>query len=199
MTETDALYQHGYGRLERDRERAIVRYRRRLPHPPQKVWRALTEPEHLAAWFPTTIDGERGAGARLVFRFTDINLPPMDGELLVFEPPVLLELRWGPDLLRFELAPDSDGTALTFTATMTEFGKAARDATGWHTSLDLLACNLAGEAPSVAASNRWREVNGTYVQRFGPEASAIGPPQEWEQAQAGANVSRHADIPNRLR
>ena len=27
-------------------------------HPPEKVWRALTEPEHLAHWFPTTIEGE---------------------------------------------------------------------------------------------------------------------------------------------
>jgi uncharacterized protein YndB with AHSA1/START domain len=181
MTETDALDEQGYGRLERDRERAVVLYRRQLPHPPQKVWRALTEPEHLAAWFPTTIDGERATGARLVFRFTDMDLPPMEGEILAFEPPTLLELRWGPDLLRFDLAPDGDGTALTFTATMEKFGKAARDAAGWHTALDLLACGLAGEVPTAAASDRWREVNGTYVERFGPEASTIGPPEEWER------------------
>ncbi|MCW2567279.1 MAG: hypothetical protein JWN54_1376, partial [Mycobacterium sp.] len=36
-----------------------LRFTRRLPHPPQKVWRALTEPEHLAAWFPTEIRGDR--------------------------------------------------------------------------------------------------------------------------------------------
>ncbi len=35
-----------------------VRFSRRLPHPPEKVWRALTEAEHLAAWFPTTVEGE---------------------------------------------------------------------------------------------------------------------------------------------
>ncbi|WP_425570657.1 SRPBCC family protein [Nonomuraea rosea] len=31
-----------------------------LPHPPAKVWRAITQPEHLAHWFPAdvTIDGD---------------------------------------------------------------------------------------------------------------------------------------------
>lgn len=180
MTEIRAIDEQDYGRLERDHERAIVRYKRRFPHPPSRVWRALTEPEHLAAWFPTTIDGERVAGAQLVFRFTDMDLPPMEGEILTFEPPSLLEFRWGPDLLRFELAPDGEGTVLVLTATMQEFGKAARDGTGWHTSLDLLAYSLAGEQPSLTSSDRWRELNGAYIERFGPAASTIGPPEEWE-------------------
>lgn len=183
MTETGPINERDYGRLERDRERAVVRYERRLAHSPSKVWRALTEPEHLAAWFPTTIDGERAPGAQLVFRFTDIDLPPMKGEMLAFEPPSLIELRWGPDLLRFDLTPEGDGTALTFTATMEEFGKAARDGAGWHTCLDRLVCDLAGEQSPSRSSDRWREVSGTYVDRFGPEASTIGPPEEWERAQ----------------
>jgi uncharacterized protein YndB with AHSA1/START domain len=181
MTESGPADEQDYGRLERDHERAIVRYERRLAHPPSKVWLALTEPEQLAAWFPTTIDGERAAGAQLVFRFTGMDLPPMEGEMLAFEPPSLIQLRWGPDLLRFELVPDGEGTALTFTATMEEFGKAARDGAGWHASLDLLACCLADQQPPASSGNRWREVSGTYIDRFGPEASTIGPPEEWEQ------------------
>ncbi|HEY3829780.1 MAG TPA: SRPBCC family protein [Solirubrobacteraceae bacterium] len=181
MTETGAPEERDYGRLERDHERAIVCYTRRLPHPPSRVWRALTEPEHLATWFPTTIDGERAAGARLIFRFADMNLPPMEGEILAFEPPSLLEFRWGPDLLRFELVPDDERTTLVFTATMEEFGKAARDGAGWHTALDLLAYELSGEQPPVTSSERWHEVNGAYAERFGPEASMIGPPEEREQ------------------
>ena len=43
-----------------------LRFTRIFPHPQEKVWRAITEPEHLAAWFPTTVDGERKAGARLI-------------------------------------------------------------------------------------------------------------------------------------
>jgi uncharacterized protein YndB with AHSA1/START domain len=180
MTQTDADDEQDYGRLERDHDRAVVRYQRRLPHLPSKVWRALTEPEHLAAWFPTTIDGERAAGAQLVFRFTDMDLPAMEGEMLAFEPLSLLELRWGPDVLRFDLVPDGDGTALTFTATMEELGKAARDGAGWHACLDLLAYDLAGERAPLTSSDRWREVSSSYIDRFGPEVSIIGPPEEWE-------------------
>jgi hypothetical protein len=40
-------------------------FTRRLPHPPDKVWRAVTEPEHLATWFPDKIVGDRRAGASL--------------------------------------------------------------------------------------------------------------------------------------
>jgi uncharacterized protein YndB with AHSA1/START domain len=28
---------------------------RHLAHPPEKVWRAISEPDHLAVWFPSTI------------------------------------------------------------------------------------------------------------------------------------------------
>ncbi len=59
-----------YGTLERGDGTVTVRFVRQLAHPPQKVWRALTEAEHLDAWFPTTIEGEFAAGAPLLFRFT---------------------------------------------------------------------------------------------------------------------------------
>src|SRR3981081_1586367 len=104
-----------------------VLFVRPLPTAREKVWRALTEPEHLAAWFPTTIDGERAAGAKLHFRHRDHEAPPIDGEMLACEPPSLMELRWGEDILRFELEPDGDGTLLALTNTFEEFGKAARD------------------------------------------------------------------------
>jgi len=32
-----------------------LRFTRTLDHPPEKVWRAITEPEHLRAWFPQRI------------------------------------------------------------------------------------------------------------------------------------------------
>ncbi len=65
------------GQLIRTDNRATLAYRRRLAHPPERVWEALTEPDELAAWFPTTIDGERGAGAPLTFRFEHVELEPM--------------------------------------------------------------------------------------------------------------------------
>jgi hypothetical protein len=85
------------------------------------------------------------------------------------------------DYGRLERDHDGDGTTLTFTATMEELGKAARDGAGWHACLDLLAYDLAGERAPVTSSDRWREVNRSYIDRFGPEASTIGPPEEWER------------------
>jgi len=38
--------------------RSVLRMERRYPHAVEKVWRAVTEPEHLAAWFPSTVSGD---------------------------------------------------------------------------------------------------------------------------------------------
>jgi uncharacterized protein YndB with AHSA1/START domain len=169
-----------YGQLTTDRGVASVAYRRRFDHPPEKVWRALTEPEHLAAWFPTTIDGDRAAGAALSFRFEGLELAPMHGEMLSFEPPRLLEFSWGGDVLRFELEPDGGGTAMTFTVTLEELGKATRDGAGWHQSLEGLQRSLDGDDARDYDTDRWRALRDAYAGRFGPEASVLGPPQEWE-------------------
>ena len=154
-----------------------LRFERRLAHPQQKVWRALTEPEHRDAWFPQRIEAGGGwtAGARLKF-ISDVPEGSFDGELLVYDPPRTLAMRWGADVLRFELAPDGDGTIFTLVSILAELGTAARAGAGWHTCLDILACTLAGQAPPWTGEQRWRQVHPSYVSRFGPEASAIGPP-----------------------
>ena len=164
------------GTLERRGGRWRLRFMRRLPHPPEKVWRALTEPEHLAAWFPAAIEGERAAGAPLRFVHRDGRGPALDGEMLACDPPSLLELRWGDETLRFELRPDGAGTLLVFVDTFDQIGKAARDAAGWHACLDVLACHLDGESPPWTPAGRWQQVHEGYVARFGPEAATIGPP-----------------------
>jgi uncharacterized protein YndB with AHSA1/START domain len=186
MSDTTKPASQDYGQLERRDGRLLLHFTRRLPHPPQKVWRALTEPEHLAAWFPTTIDGERAAGAKLHFRHRDHEAPPIDGEMLAFDPPSLMELRWGEDILRFELEPEGDGTVLALTNTFDEFGKAARDGAGWHACLDQLEYEVGGQTPPGSPADRWRQVHDAYIERFGPEASTIGPPEEWERAHGAA-------------
>src|SRR5690349_19150882 len=99
MTE-EALVER-YGTREQGRDgRWKLRFERRLIHPQEKVWRAITEPEHLEAWFPTTVEGERAAGARLRFSFPGGQAEPMDGVMLAYDPMSLLELQWGPDIIR---------------------------------------------------------------------------------------------------
>jgi uncharacterized protein YndB with AHSA1/START domain len=173
------------GTLERTDAVSILRFRRSLPHPPLTVWAALTEDEHLASWFPTTIEGKRAAGAPLHFSFRESEAAPFDGEMTRYEPPRVLELRWGDDMLHFELHADPDrgqeGCVLTLTVTFPEHGKAARDATGWHVCLEQLAYECDESAPPWDPVEHWRAVHPRYVERLGPEASALGPPEEWER------------------
>ncbi|HEV7886191.1 MAG TPA: SRPBCC family protein [Acidimicrobiales bacterium] len=161
-----------------DNGRWRLDFTRLLPHPPAQVWQALTEPEKLDAWFPVEVHGERAPGAPLRLVFAHDEGPAMDGEMLAYNPPALLELRWGDDeFLRFELTPADDaGTVLAFRNTFGPIGKAARDAAGWHARLDLLRSVLRGEPAPWTADERWAEVHAGYVERLGPEASAIGPP-----------------------
>lgn len=154
-------------------------FTRHLDHPPDTVWRAVSEDEHLAAWFPQRIEGERRAGAPL--RFVTEGGESFDGEMVAFDPPRRLELRWGGDLVRIELEPEGTGTRLTLTDTFGELGRAARDAAGWHECLDRLVADLDSTAPSPW-SERWLAVHPRYVAAFGPEASSIGPPEGWEAA-----------------
>ncbi len=178
-----------YGTLERAGDVSIVRYERHLAHPQTKVWRALTEDADLAAWFPTTIEGARRDGAPLHFAFRQGEGEPFDGEMLAFVPPALMELRWADDVLRFELEPDPDWASsaciLRLTVTFPEHGKSARDAAGWHVCLEQLAAACDGTEPPWQPAERWRVVHTGYRERFGPEASVIGPPQEWEQVDDG--------------
>jgi uncharacterized protein YndB with AHSA1/START domain len=165
------------GQLQRVDDRCQLRFTRRLAHPPQRVWQALTEPEHLRAWFPADIEGERAAGAPLRFVFPNNEGPTVEGEMIAYDPPSLLEYRWGEETLRFELEPDGDGSVLTFVNTFDELGKAARDGAGWHTCLDVLEHHLAGEEAPWNLMERWEHVHPSYVESFGPDAATIGPPE----------------------
>jgi uncharacterized protein YndB with AHSA1/START domain len=177
------------GTLERDGDISVLRYRRHLRHPRAKVWRAMSEPDHLSGWFPTTIEGDRAPGSALEFGFRGVDMDPMAGEMLAFDPPSLLELRWGDDTLRFELFEEGDGTRLELTVHFPEYAKAARDGAGWHVCLDRLAVELAdGEADAWEGDDGWRAIHPHYVRSFGPEASRLGPPKEWEDVHGPAEM-----------
>ena len=151
-----------------------LRFVRKLPHSIDKVWQAITEPEHLKAWFPDQIivkEWKPGAPLKFITQFGDF-----EGEVLTVQPPRLLEFRWGSDFLRFEVTPEAGGSVLTLVDRIDQKGKAARDAAGWDEHLERLVSHLAGEPPKTAGDT-WREMNPRYQERFGPEASTIGPPE----------------------
>jgi uncharacterized protein YndB with AHSA1/START domain len=157
-----------------------LRFTRRLPHPTEKVWRALTETQHLGAWFPDRVVGEWKPGATLRFVDREGRGEPFDGRVIAVDPPRVLEFTWGTDTLRFELQPEGDVTILTLIDTIDDIGKGARDGAGWHECLDFLEVELEGRKPTAKPGEIWQHVHPKYVAEFGPEASTIGPPEGFE-------------------
>ncbi|HWM05996.1 MAG TPA: SRPBCC domain-containing protein [Actinophytocola sp.] len=128
--------------------RVALRFERRLAHPREKVWRALTEPDRLRAWFVEIIDYDRSrldfaAGAEL--SFVADGFPTGRGEVTAYDPPTLLEYTWDGETLRFELMVDgASGCLLVFTNIVDGPETAAAVTSGWRTGLARLAVALDG-------------------------------------------------------
>jgi uncharacterized protein YndB with AHSA1/START domain len=123
-----------------------------LSHPPEKVWRALTDPALLAEWLLPVLDFKLESGAE--FTFKTQAYPGWDGtvncRLLEIEPHRKLSYAWTVPFLdtvvTFTLTPTGSGTRLTlvqsgFTAEQKRESAGARY--GWKTMggklIDLLA------------------------------------------------------------
>lgn len=85
---------------------------RDIAHPPEKIWRALTEPHLIEEWLMKG-DFRPVAGHRFGFR---ADWGSVDCEVLDIEPPHLLAYSWGDDNLKsvvtWTLTPAGTGTRL---------------------------------------------------------------------------------------
>lgn len=123
-----------------------LQFVRHLAHPIDKVWRAVTEREHLRSWMPCDIIGERRQGAPLRLPFWPEVLeqhgfddPGLTGTVTVWSPPEVFEWTWDTDVVRVALERDGEGTVLTLTTWLS--GKdagTAKTAAGYHVCLDHL-------------------------------------------------------------
>jgi uncharacterized protein YndB with AHSA1/START domain len=90
-----------------------------LPHGPEKVWRALTDPDLLAEWLLPVIDLKLEPGA--AFTFKTQPYPGWDGtvncRLVEIEPHRKLSYTWSIPFLdtvvTFALTPTASGTRLS--------------------------------------------------------------------------------------
>jgi uncharacterized protein YndB with AHSA1/START domain len=162
--------------------RPALRFERRLEHPPDAVWRAITDPEELWHWFPTGVEVDLRVGGAMKFTFRELKLSEqpttMDGEVTDFDPPRVFGFYWGRDHLRFELEPLEGGAAtrLRFTVLLDAPDKAARDAAGWHVCLDRLAQQLSGaptQAPGSGPTSEWRSHYDEYARQGMPTGAEI--------------------------
>ncbi|MBV7330422.1 SRPBCC domain-containing protein [Chloroflexi bacterium TSY] len=90
-----------------------------LHHPPEKVWRALTDPDLLAEWLLPVIDAKRELGSAFAFKAQP--QPGWDGivncRFIENNPPWKLSYTWVvgeiDTVVTFTLTPTESGTRLS--------------------------------------------------------------------------------------
>lgn len=155
------------GTLTFDGDYATLTFERRIRHPVELVWKALTEPEHLALWYMTKarIEGRQGGSIDYVTGQAQLHVT---GKILTWEPPRVFEHEWNVDprkdlpkgettIVRWELTPEGDGTLLRFTHRRLTRQTAIVFAGGMHGFLDRLENQLDG-VPLVDWKTRINEV-----------------------------------------
>jgi uncharacterized protein YndB with AHSA1/START domain len=156
------------GIVERTEDgRYVIDFERRLDHPVDRVWAALTRPEELIAWWgDADVDLSEGGHFNVRWLNTDDegNAPEMHatiaklvpGELLVLDGDIHGRLRW-------ELTPDGDKTLLSFRSTVElEPDFLTKVPAGWHFHLDALAEHLVGCSSDIVGMDGWEPIHTAY-------------------------------------
>jgi uncharacterized protein YndB with AHSA1/START domain len=147
------------GTIERTENRVTFRYERRLRHPVSVVWKAITDPEQVAAWFGARVEIDLKPGGHYIsYHPGDVRV--VDRIVRLDAPTLLEHTFWAevnPDaLVTWELHPSEEGCVLVLShslsiadieAARTRFGDdptliLSRNAAGWHHLLDKLGASL---------------------------------------------------------
>ncbi|MBN9500482.1 MAG: SRPBCC domain-containing protein [Armatimonadetes bacterium] len=151
-----------------------------LNHPPERVWEALTDPEHLREWSP--FDASRNMGTTGPVTLVTVGAPTEmkdETQVLRAERPKVLEYLWGGRETRWELEPTASGTRLTLWASI-DRRFIAMGAAGWQLCLGVMDAHLTGEpvgrlvAQDALHCEGWQRLNKEYSEQFGVE------PAKWE-------------------
>jgi uncharacterized protein YndB with AHSA1/START domain len=151
-----------------------LRYERRLSHPREVIWNAITDPKELAGWMNTKAVIDRHNGCTIDFVNT-VSGFHTTGRILTWDPQRVFEYEWHiapnpslPDceseaIIRWELKQDgnSNNTLLTLTHSRLTKSTSSRFAPGWHAYLDRLEASLNNEV-TPDWMQRFAEVKGLY-------------------------------------
>jgi uncharacterized protein YndB with AHSA1/START domain len=157
----------------RSGDRWTLVFVRKLRHPPERVWAALTDPAQLREWSPFTADRDLGsvgpATLTMIDGDTQSDLP---ANVSRADRPTLLEYTWGTDRLRWELVASDSGTQLTLLHTTDDASMVPKVAAGWHLCLVVAGHLLDGQpiGPIVGANAMnygWNALHDAYAEQLG--------------------------------
>lgn len=165
-------------RIQKEGEKWRLIIVRELRHPPEKVWRAITDPQHLREWAPFDADGNLGTPGSTV-KLTTVGAPALhvtETTVTRADAPRLLEYKWGDFDMRWELEAIGSGTLLTL---WTSIGRRfiAMGAAGWHICFDVMDHLLSGTpigrmvGPDAMNFGGWQRLTAEYTKQFNIEAS----------------------------
>jgi uncharacterized protein YndB with AHSA1/START domain len=176
------------GSVTYDGDHATIVFSRRIGHPPEDVWSAITDPEQLQGWYMTraSIAGGKGGSIDFVSGPSQFHVT---GRILSWDPPHLFEHEWKVDprpelpsgeesLVRWELAREGHETLMTFTFRRLTRRTATGFAPGMHAFLDRMAAQLDGESVPEW-TGRVEKVRGYYPPWR--QSSSSGDPTEQKQ------------------
>jgi uncharacterized protein YndB with AHSA1/START domain len=163
-------------RIQKDGEDWTLVFVREFHHAPEKVWKALTEPDELHQWAPFEADGNLGTtGAKV--NLTTVGAPsPHVTETTVIraEAPKELEYNWGENEMRWKLESTGEGTRLTLWSKI-DRRYIAMGAAGMHICFDVLDRLLSGKPIGRFAgvenmkNEGWQRLHKEYAAQFGVE------------------------------
>lgn len=154
MAETSHL--QGAGTLDRLPHGYRVKFVREYEQPLERLWEAISSPEGLDGWYPTTLRTDGVVGHRVRETFRDANgasVPAAPGTLTAFEPPHVFEYHvagpaeaphagmLGDQTIRMEVRSGRDGrgSSLVFTHEVETLPTALDVLGGWHFCLERLS------------------------------------------------------------
>ena len=155
--------------VRKDGEKWTLVLVRELPHSPEKVWQALTDPAHLREWAPFEIAGSLGTVGTV--NLTWVGTPtPLATTVTRADAPEVLE--YGD--IRWELEAVGSGTRLTLWHNI-DRRFISWGAASWHICLDTLDFLLRGTPIGRIVGSEamkyegWQRLNAEYAEQFGIE------------------------------
>jgi uncharacterized protein YndB with AHSA1/START domain len=172
MNTASSMHSPLNGEVTFDGKYARLFYQRRLPHPRERVWAALTDPEQVKKWLmaaSVAIDGREGGSYETVAGPSHIRAT---GKILTWDPPRAYEYEWIVEpreelpegensFVRWELADVGGETVLTLEHRRLTRATGLGFAAGWHAFIDRLSA-LLEDQPLPDWISRFAELRREY-------------------------------------